>query len=154
VRILNGEILVRSPTTMPGYVAEPELNQELFQDGFFRTGDLGELDERNNLRIRGRVKRMINVGGVKVDPVEIENVLLMLPGVRQCRVQGIKDLRETEIIKAEIVADPGRPVSRAQIVKHCRRRLAEYKIPRIIEFVGEITIDLAGKSPVSWREEK
>ena len=154
VRILDGEIAVRGPTTMPGYVAEPELNQELFRDGFFRTGDLGELDERNNLRICGRVKRMINVGGIKVDPVEIENVLLMLPAVRQCRVQGMTDHRETEIIKAEVAPDPRQPVSRAQIVEHCRGHLAEYKIPRIIEFVGGITVDLAGKSPATWREEK
>lgn len=151
VRIQDGEVTVRSPTTMAGYVGEPELNARLFCDGFFRTGDLGRFDQRGYLWLGGRIKRVLNVGGIKVDPVEIENVLSMLPAVRQCRVSGVADERDTEIIRCELELGPGQRLERSEVIAHCRRHLAEYKIPRIIEFVGEIPTDLAGKSAVAWR---
>lgn len=154
VRILDGEVIVRSPTTMSGYAGEPELNAHLFRDGFFRTGDLGRIDEAGNLWIGGRLKRILNAGGIKVDPVEIENVLSMLPAVRQCHVSGVADERETEIIRCQLALRPGRRLDRADIIAHCRQHLAEYKIPRIIEFVDEIPTDLAGKTPMSWGREE
>lgn len=152
IRILDGEVTVRSPTTMAGYVGEPELNERLFCDGFFRTGDLGRMDERGDLWIGGRLKRILNVGGIKVDPVEIENVLLQLPAVRQCCVWGMAADRATEIIRCQLVLRPGERLERSDIIAHCRQHLAEYKIPRIIEFVDEIATDLAGKSPVPWEK--
>lgn len=152
IRILDGEVTVRSPTTMAGYVGEPELDERLFCDGLFRTGDLGRIDERGDLWIGGRLKRILNVGGIKVDPVEIENVLLQLPAVRRCCVWGIAADRATEIIRCQVVLRPGERLERADIIAHCRRHLAEYKIPRIIEFVDEIATDLAGKSPVPWEK--
>lgn len=154
VRIAAGEITVRSPTTMRGYVGEPEFNERLFVDGFFRTGDLGRFDEHGNLLLGGRTKRVLNVGGVKVDPVEIENVLAMLPAVRQCRVSGVADERQTEIIRCELELRPGHRLDRTEIIAHCRRHLAEYKIPRVIRFVSEIRTDLAGKTSIYMEEGK
>ncbi|MCW5982947.1 MAG: acyl--CoA ligase [Bryobacteraceae bacterium] len=147
----NGEILVRSPVVMSGYIDEMEVNRQIFQDGFFRTGDLGRLDEHNNIVISGRSKRMINVGGIKVDPAEIEDAIESIPGIERCRVTGERGARELELIKASIVARGDLSVSRADVVEHCRTRLAEYKIPRLIEFVESIAVDAAGKTPVEWR---
>ncbi len=149
-----GEIAVKSAAVMKGYLGEPELNAKVFHDGFFRTGDLGRIDEQNNLVISGRVKQVINVGGIKVDPAEIENVLEALPEVRECRVLGIADPRQTEIIKAVVAVRPGRSLSRRQIVEHCRKYLTDYKIPRVIEFVESIPADITGKYRTAWEVER
>ena len=85
----------------------PELNRELFRDGFFRPGDLGWLDESGALILCGRSKLVINVGGVKVDPGEVENVLLELPAVRDCTVYGLSAAPQGEIVAASIAVRPG-----------------------------------------------
>ena len=103
IRILNeGEVAVRSPMVMSGYVADPEWNLRVFEDGFFRTGDLGRMDSDGRLRLLGRTRRMINMAGVKVDPVEIEQVVESLEGVVECRVDAGNGDRESELIRARI----------------------------------------------------
>lgn len=138
-----GEIIVRSPAMTKGYVAEPELNKKVFHKGYFRTGDLGMLDGHGNLHISGRKDRVINAGGVKVDPLEIEDVLVSFHKVREAVVVGIKNRRGMEIIKAILVAQPDCEVS--EVIAHCRDRLAEYKVPRIVDFRSEIPRDIMGK---------
>src|ERR1035438_1761481 len=103
IRILNeGEVAVRSPMVMSGYVADPEWNLRGFEDGFFRTGDLGCLDSDGRLRLLGRTRRMINMAGVKVDPAEIEQAVESLEGVVECHVDAGGGDRETELIRARI----------------------------------------------------
>lgn len=138
-----GEIIVRSPAMTKGYVAEPELNKRVFHKGYFRTGDLGMLDGHGNLHISGRKDRVINAGGVKVDPLEIEDVLVSFHKVREAVVVGIKNRRGMEIIKAILVAQPDCELS--EVISYCRGRLAEYKIPRIVDFRDEIPRDIMGK---------
>jgi long-chain acyl-CoA synthetase len=140
-----GEIVIRSPSMMPGYVGEPELNARVFTGGYFRTGDVGKLDEDDNLSIVGRKKRTINFGGIQVGPGEIEAVIEKMPGIRGCRVLGVMDRRQSEIIKAVVVVGDEHGRSRRDVVEHCRRFLAEYKIPRVIDFVNAIPMDLTGK---------
>ncbi len=139
----RGEIIVRGPATMRGYVGEPELNEKAFLEGYFRTGDLGLLDDRGDLFIVGRKKMFINASGVKVDPVEIETVLLSFPKVRKARVAGMVTDRGTEIIKATLVAQAGCSVQ--EVIRHCRARLADFKIPRVIEFKDTIPGNSSGK---------
>jgi long-chain acyl-CoA synthetase len=141
----EGEIVVKSPAMMKGYVEEPAQSGDFFCHGFLRTGDLGRFDEHGNLVISGRAKRIINLCGIKVDPVEIENIVKAMPGVQECLVLAVKNLRQMEIIKAMVAVRPGHFVSRKQIVEHCRMHLAEYKIPRVIEFVHTVAQDLMGK---------
>jgi long-chain acyl-CoA synthetase len=82
--------------------------------------------------------------------VEVENVLRALPEVAACRVFSVQGPRHNEVIKAVIAVREGTELIRADVISHCRKLLAEYKIPRIIEFVSAMPSDLAGKSPISW----
>jgi long-chain acyl-CoA synthetase len=139
----TGEIIVKSPAMTKGYMAEPELNKRVFYKGYFRTGDLGMLDGHGNLHISGRKDRVINAGGVKVDPLEIEDVLVSFHKVREAVVFGVKNRRGTEIIKAIIVAQPDCKLN--EVIGYCRGRLAEYKIPRLVDFRDDIPRDIMGK---------
>ncbi len=151
VRILGGgEIAVRSAAVTHGYFGEPDENACRFRDGFFLTGDLGALEPDGSLSIQGRIRRWINAAGVKVDPVEIEEVLRVLPKVAECHVTGLRDRRQTEMVKAIIVVKPGLSLTRKEVVEHCRARLAEYKIPRVIEFTEGGRTETTGKRPVAW----
>jgi len=152
IRNETGEILVKSPAVMTGYVGDPERNLEVFRDGFFRTGDRGKWDDDGNLILLGRSGRVINIAGVKVDPVEIENVLKSMPGVQNCLVTAARSSRRMEMIKVTITTCPGIVLSRTDIVRHCREYLAEYKIPRVIEFASTAPAEITGKQPVPWSQ--
>jgi long-chain acyl-CoA synthetase len=145
-----GEVLVKAPTAMRGYLGEPPFEPRAVPAGFVPTGDLGRLDERGHLVMAGRHRRVVNVSGIKVDPTEVENVLREIPEVRACRVLAANDHRHLEIVKAIIAVASGASLSRPQVVGHCRKHLAEYKIPRVIEFVEAIPADETGKGPVAW----
>jgi long-chain acyl-CoA synthetase len=150
----SGEVAVRGPGVVTGYLNEPDLNRELFRDGFFRTGDLGRLDASGTLILCGRSKMVLNLGGIKVDPAEIESVLLEMPEVRDCIIHGVADARQGEIITVTIGVRPGFTLSRQAVVAHCRRRMAEFKIPRQIEFVDAIAVEVTGKKPKAWGTER
>ncbi len=141
-----GEILVRSPSMMRGYLNEPRLTAEAMCDGFFRMGDFGFLDADGRLVVVGRKKRLINRGGVKVDPAEVEDVIRTMPGIVKCRVLSSEDSLGAETVRAVIAAPPEAGISREGIVEHCRRHLAEYKVPQLVELVDELPVDLLGKS--------
>jgi long-chain acyl-CoA synthetase len=138
-----GEIIVKSPAMTKGYIDEPELNKRAFHNGYFRTGDFGMLHARGSLHIAGRKDRVINAGGVKVDPVEIENVLLSFHKVKEAFVFGIKNRRGMEIVKATLVAQSDCKLS--DVIGYCKGRLADYKIPRIVDFRDEMPRDMMGK---------
>ena len=145
----EGEIAVRGPAVVSGYVVSAEDAHEAFRDGFYRTGDSGRLDSGARLTFLGRIRPVINLSGTKVDPVEIENALLLLPAVSACRVSAALGRRHNQIIKAIIAVREGASLSRAEVIGHCRQLLAEYKIPRIVELVPALPPDLTGKRSVS-----
>jgi long-chain acyl-CoA synthetase len=145
---VGGELAVRSETVMPGYVGDPELNQHVFHDGFFRTGDLGYLDSLGNVYLTGRMRRVVNMGGVKVDPVEVERAVETITGVTECHVDTVPNGRDGEVIRARIVVRQGHRITRRDVIEQCRQRLAEYKLPRIIEFVESLHTTIAGKIPL------
>ena len=138
-----GEIVIKSKTLTRGYHKMPELNQTAFVDGAFLTGDLGKIDESGCLYITGRKKILIDTGGRKVDPIEIEDVLVTHPKVKEAVVVGVKGLFAGEIIKAVIVPQ-GEP-TKAEIIAYCKDKLAEFKLPRAIEFRTEIPKSPLGK---------
>ncbi len=144
-----GEIAVRSAAAISGYLDEPELNQRIFQDGFFRTGDLGYVEADGGLFLKGRIGRIINMGGVKIDPVEVERAVEALPGVAAVRVDAVPGGRAGEVIRARVVVRPGLRLTRGEVIEQCRRMLGEYKLPRVIEFVDSIPSTLTGKTPRS-----
>jgi len=140
-----GEIIVRSPAMMQGYVGEPELCMEIFCHGYFRTGDLGMIDGRGTLYLSGRKKKFINASGIKVDPVEIETVLLSFQKIKEARVVGVYNRRGMEILKAVLVAQ--KDCTLQEVVGYCRNRLADFKVPRIIEFRDRLPQNILGKVP-------
>jgi long-chain acyl-CoA synthetase len=140
-----GEIAVRGPGVMTGYFEDPEATAALMKDGFLRTGDMGWLDELGRLYLKGRIRPWINAGGVKVDPVEVQNVLRSIPGVRDCVVQAEPGPRDMEIVAATIALEPGAFLTRSDVIRFCRPSLAEFKIPRVIRFVETLVTDITGK---------
>ena len=140
---VTGEVFVSSTSMIKGYLNEPELSSEAFPGGYFRTGDFGMLDSEGNLYIVGRNKAIINSAGIKIDPAEIRNTLLLYPKVKDAYVTGVKNRRGMEVIKALIVAHPD--CTAKEILIFCRDRLAAFKIPRLIEFIDTIPVDVMGK---------
>lgn len=144
-----GELCVRGPMVMKGYHNAPEATRQVIDDeGFFHTGDLGYVDEEGYYYIVDRVKDMINVGGVKVFPKEVEQVLYEHAAVAECAVVGVSDERKGETVKAYIVLKAGYVPSDTlaeEIQQHCLRELAAYKHPREIEFVKELPKTASGK---------
>jgi long-chain acyl-CoA synthetase len=143
----TGEVTFTSPALADGYVGvAPEAN-DAFRAGWFRTGDLGHVDEAGNLYVTGRTKLFISTGGYKVDPVEVENVLRQHDGVADVVVVGAAGTLGEEIVKAVVVpADAvDEAVLRRELTGLCRTRLAVYKVPRIVEFRPEIPRSPLGK---------
>ena len=137
-----GEIRLKGYVTI-GYYKDEDKNREAFDaDGYFRTGDLGFLDEAGYLYFRGRLKEMIKTGGINVAPVEVEESLLRHPAVKLAYVTGVPDDRRDEVIAAVIVPHEGESVDQTALIDHCRRELASYKVPRLMTFVNERDLPL------------
>ena len=129
-----GELCVRGHVT-PGYYRAPEQTASAFDaEGFFLTGDLGMLDADGRVRFRGRLKEMIKTGGINVAPLEVEEVLLQHPDVKQAYVVGVPDRLKDEIVAAAIELHAGAPTDPAALVAFCRERLASYKVPGRLVF--------------------
>ena len=139
----DGEIVIRSPGTTPGYLAQPILNRATFRDGWFHTGDVGHFDDAGRLYITGRKSTFINVAGLKVDPFEVERALLASPKVRECAVVGTPHPDCGEAVKAFVV--PRDDVSRSELLALCRGHLAAYKVPRELVFLDELPRSPTGK---------
>jgi long-chain acyl-CoA synthetase len=133
----GGEICLRGPQVMKGYWNRPEETARVFTaDGWLRTGDMGVMDERGNIRLTDRKKDMIVVSGFKVFPNEIEDVLATHPGVAEAAAIGVPDARSGEAVKVVVLRkDPA--LTEAEVLAHCRQHLTGYKVPRIVEFRDE-----------------
>jgi long-chain acyl-CoA synthetase len=132
-----GEICVRGPQVMKGYWNRPDETAKVFtKDGWFRTGDLGGMDERGYVKMTDRKKDMIVVSGFKVFPNEIEDVVMMHPGVFEVAAIGLPDERSGEVVKIVVVKkEPG--LTAEELLAHCKVHLTGYKVPKLIEFRTE-----------------
>ena len=141
-----GEIWVRGESVMRGYHGKPEETAKvLTPDGWLRTGDMGALDADGYLRITGRLREMVKVGGEMVFPAEVENALQKHPAVFECGVVGAKDEKRGESVKAFVVLIPGKAATGDELIEHCRQQLAPYKVPRTIEFRESLPKGPTGK---------
>ena len=140
-----GEIAIRGPQVMAGYWQRPdETAKVMTPDGYFKSGDIGIMDERGHTRIVDRKKDMIIVSGFNVFPNEIEGVLALHPGVLECAVIGVPDERAGEAVKAFVVRkDPA--LTEAELMEYCRQHLAGYKKPKTIEFRDDLPRSNIGK---------
>jgi acyl-CoA synthetase (AMP-forming)/AMP-acid ligase II len=141
-----GEIAADGPSVHLGYHKNPAANAELFtSDGWFRTGDLGQLDAASNLRIVGRLKEMINRGGKKFFPREIEEILYTHPKILHAAIVGVPDPRLGERNCLCVIARPGQHVDLDEVVLFLRDDVATYKLPEMIELFDELPFTPTGK---------
>jgi acyl-CoA synthetase (AMP-forming)/AMP-acid ligase II len=134
----RGEVWVRGYSTLLGYYKDPEKTAAaLTPDGWFRTGDVGSIDGRGTMMFHGRIKDMLKVGGENVAAAEIEACLQRHPGVKLAQVVGIPDQRLVEVPAAFVECNAGSQVSAEELIEHCRREIAGFKVPRQIRFVSE-----------------
>jgi len=140
-----GEIAIKGPQVMAGYWQRPdETAKVMTSDGFFRSGDIGVVDERGYFRIVDRKKDMILVSGFNVYPNEIEDVVTQMPGVLECAAVGVPDSKAGEAVKLVIVRkDPN--VTEAQVRAYCEANLTGYKRPKVVEFRTDLPKTPVGK---------
>jgi long-chain acyl-CoA synthetase len=129
-----GELLIRGPQVMKGYWQKPEETANVIRDGWFYTGDIATMDEDGYHYIVGRKKDMILCSGYNVYPDEIDDVLAEHPAVLEAATIGIPDERRGETVKSFVVLKPDQQATAEELVAHCRKNLAAYKVPRAIEF--------------------
>jgi long-chain acyl-CoA synthetase len=145
----DGEIAISGPQVMKGYWNRPEENDLVFRqfDGkrFFLTGDIGHLDEEGFTVITDRKKDMIDVGGLKAYPREIEEVLYSHPKVANAAVVGVPDERTGQAVKAFIQLKEGMTATEEEIIEFCRDKMAGYKRPRYVEFRETLPMSTVGK---------
>ncbi|MFD6227234.1 FadD3 family acyl-CoA ligase [Streptomyces sp. NPDC060232] len=141
-----GEIAVRGYNVMQGYFEDPdETAAAITPEGWLRTGDVGVLDERGNLRITDRIKDMFIVGGFNAYPAEIEQLLGLHPDIADVAVVGVPDPRLGEVGKAYAVRRPGSTLTADDLIAWSRREMANYKVPRAVEFVTDLPRNASGK---------
>jgi acyl-CoA synthetase (AMP-forming)/AMP-acid ligase II len=140
-----GEVVIRGRSVTRGYQKNPEANAASFTDGWFHTGDQGMLDDEGYLTITGRLKEIINRGGEKVAPLEVDNVLSAHPAVAQALTFAMPHAKLGEEVAAAIVLREGRSASEREIREFAAERLADFKVPRKLVFLDEIPKGATGK---------
>lgn len=140
-----GEIAIKGPQVMAGYWQRPdETAKVMTADGYFKSGDIGVMDERGYFKIVDRKKDMVLVSGFNVYPNEVEDVVMQLPGVAECAVVGVPDEKTGEAVKLVIVKrDPA--LTEEQVREYCRANLTGYKQPRVVEFRTDLPKTPVGK---------
>ena len=141
----SGELVVRGPAVFDGYENNPEANASAFVDGWFRTGDSVVIDEAGYVTIVGRIKELINRGGEKIGPREIEDVLLDHPAVEQAVAFPMPHPTLGDDVAAAVVLDTPTAATPAELREHVRRRLAAFKVPHSLLVVDEIPVGPTGK---------
>jgi fatty-acyl-CoA synthase len=149
----SGEIVVRGPQLLAGYwqneAAYRDSWVEIEGKAYFRTGDLGRMDEDGYFYISDRLKRMINAAGFKVWPAEVEAAMYRHPAIKECCIIAAPDVRRGETVKAVVVLKPGQVASGEDILAWARGEMAAYKAPRRIEFSDALPRTPSGK--LMWR---
>jgi acyl-CoA synthetase (AMP-forming)/AMP-acid ligase II len=142
-----GEIVAKGNNVMLGYLNDPEGNKSTLRNGWLHTGDIAKKDEDGYIYLVARAKEILKVGGKRISPKEIEEVIVSIPEVVDCTIEGVYDEILSEAIKATVVltdhTDEGK--AKETILSTCRNKLVMYKIPQIIEFKKKLEINQAGK---------
>ena len=141
----DGEILLRGGNVMHGYHGMAEETARAVVDGWLHTGDVGHLDADGYLYVLDRSKDLIIRGGFNIIPRDVEEVLVAHPAVGQAAVIGLPDERLGEVVHADVMLTPGAAATEAELIAHCRERLAAYKCPQSIHIVGALPLNSVGK---------
>lgn len=140
-----GEIVIRGYNVMQGYFENPQATADTIKNGWLHTGDVGILDENGNLRITDRLKDMFITGGFNVYPAEIENILASHPQLAMSAVVGAPDERMGEVCMVWAVKKAGATIDEQDLIQWCRDNMANYKVPRHVEFVDALPLNASGK---------
>jgi long-chain acyl-CoA synthetase len=140
-----GEVLVKGPQVTSGYYKMPEETANAVKDGWLYTGDIGKMDEEGYFYIVDRKKDMVIAGGYNIYPREIDEVLFEHPKILEACAVGIPDPYRGETIKAFVVLKPGETLTEEEVIKYCGEKLAKYKVPKIVEFIGSLPKSGVGK---------
>jgi acyl-CoA synthetase (AMP-forming)/AMP-acid ligase II len=139
-----GEIWLRGPTVVRGYLGDAAATASTFIDGWVRSGDLGAVDGHGNLTVQGRIKTLINRGGEKISPEHVEEVLMTRSGVAQAAVFGVPDELYGERVAALVVPDEGFHLDLDDLISACRQNLAPFEIPERIEVTDQLPLTAKG----------
>lgn len=149
----TGEVIAKGDNIMLGYYSDEESTARSIRDGWLWTGDLGEVDQDGFIYLTARKNEIIKVRGKRISPKEVEAMILQLPEVVDCSVEGIEDLIEGETLKAIIVVKEGSAITPEYVKKHCMAGLAAYKVPSLYEFRRNLVMSPTGKK-IKKLEEK
>jgi acyl-CoA synthetase (AMP-forming)/AMP-acid ligase II len=141
----TGEVCIKGSNVSSGYENNPEANDSSFSNGWFRTGDQGFFDEDGYLKISGRLKEIINKGGEKISPLEIDNVLMDHPSIEQAVCFGYEVKMLGEDIATAIIVKEGMNCTEEDLKNYANEKLAKFKVPKKIFFVNEIPKGATGK---------
>jgi fatty-acyl-CoA synthase len=141
----TGEVVLKGPKVFKGYWKNPEATAMALKDGWFHTGDIGTLDENGYLYIIDRKKDMIISGGENIASLEVERVIYELEAVLEAAVVGIPHPKWLEVPKAYVVLKPGATITAEQLIEHCMKKLAKFKVPKEVEFIDQLPRNPTGK---------
>lgn len=143
----TGEVIARGDNIMMGYFADEEGTKNAIRNGWLYTGDLGTVDEDGYIYLTARSKEIIKVRGKRISPKEIEAVILALPEVIDCTIEGVEDDIEGEMLKATVTVrkENAEAMTRERLIQHCSQHLALFKVPQVYEFKDNLTISATGK---------
>lgn len=140
-----GEICVRGPNVTQGYKNNPEANKAAFLFGWFHTGDIGYMDSDGYVHLVGRIKELINRGGEKISPVEVDAVLLSHPEVAQAVTFGVPDEKYGEEVNCAVIRKQGSSLDEEQVLVCCKKNLATFKVPKKVFFTADLPKTATGK---------
>lgn len=141
----TGEIAIKGPNVMKGYYRRAEETAEVLREGWFLTGDIGRMDDDGYFYLVDRAKDMVNVSGFKIWPREVEEVLMQHPALSEVAVVGVPDRVSGEAVKAFAVLKENAKAAEQELIEFCRARIAVYKAPRQVEFIGALPKNPSGK---------
>ncbi|KAJ7969947.1 CoA ligase [Quillaja saponaria] len=140
-----GEVCIRGPNVTKGYKNNPEANKVAFLFGWFHTGDLGYFDSHGYLHLVGRIKELINRGGEKISPIEVDAVLLSCPDIAQAVCFGVPDDKYGEEINCAITPKEGSNVDEEEVLRFCKKNLAAFKVPKKVFIADSLPNTATGK---------
>lgn len=139
----RGEVVIKGPNVMHGYRNNPEANSTAFTNGWFRTGDQGFIDDTGYLTLTGRLKELINRGGEKISPLEVDAVLAQHPALAEAICFGVPDVKYGEEVHAAVVLKG--EATQEEIQSFCQQHLIDFKVPKVVHFVDELPRTATGK---------
>ncbi|KAJ8771393.1 hypothetical protein K2173_026570 [Erythroxylum novogranatense] len=141
----KGEVCIRGPNVTKGYKNNPEANKAAFQFGWFHTGDIGFFDPDGYLHLVGRIKELVNRGGEKISPIEVDAVLLSHPDIAEAVAFGVPDDKYGEEINCAVIPREGSNIDEAEVLRFCKKNLASFKVPKKVYITDSLPKTASGK---------